>query len=95
MTISSTRLAQLNSGQDASKNLAEGLAVDFAALMAAALPQADAALLGEMRAAASLGISKRMLLAGELVHRAVGAQGLARLAARTGRILFGAGYAML
>lgn len=81
MTISSTRLAQLNSGQDASKNLAEGLAVDFAALMAAALPQADAALLDEMRAAAPLGISKRMLLAGELVYRAVGAQGLARLAA--------------
>jgi DNA alkylation repair enzyme len=81
MTIPSTRLAQLNSGQDASKNLAEGLAVDFAALMAAALPQADAALLDEMRAAAPLGISKRMLLAGELVYRAVGAQGLARLAA--------------
>lgn len=81
MTIPSTRLAQLNSGEDASKNLAEGLAVDFAALMAAALPQADAALLDEMRAAEPLGISKRMLLAGELVYRAVGAQGLPALAA--------------
>ena len=83
MLILPMRLAQLNSGQDASKNLAEGLAVDFALLMAAALPQANPELLGEMRAAAPLGISKRMLLAGRLVHRAVGAQDLPALAAHT------------
>ena len=38
MGIPSARLAQLNSGQDASRTLAEGLAVDFAVLMAAAVP---------------------------------------------------------
>lgn len=83
MSILPMRLAQLNSGQDASTNLAEGLAVDFASLMAAALPQAKPEMLEEMRAAASLGISKRMLLAGRLVHEAVGAQGLPALAAHT------------
>ena len=62
MSVSSARLLLLNSGQEASNNLAEGLAVDFAVLMAAALPQAHAAALEKMRQAASLGISKRMVL---------------------------------
>ena len=80
MSITSERLAQLNSGQDASRNLAEGLAVDFAALMAAALPQAQDTALETMRLAASWGISKRMVLAGEAVLDAVGRQGLNALA---------------
>ena len=80
MSITSERLAQLNSGQDASSNLAEGLAVDFAALMAAALPQVQAAALEKMRQAASWGISKRMVLAGEVMLDAVGRQGLMALA---------------
>ena len=80
MPIPSARLAQLNSGQDASNNLAEGLAVDFAVLMAAAVPQAGAAAQAKMRQAASWGISKRMALAGELVLEAVGRQGLRALA---------------
>lgn len=80
MSITSERLAQLNSGQYASSNLAEGLAVDFAALMAAALPQAQDAALEKMRLAASWGISKRMVLAGEAVLDAAGRQGLKALA---------------
>ena len=80
MSITSARLAQLNSGQDASGNLAEGLAVDFAVLMAAALPQAPTAALEKMRQAATLGISKRMVLAGEIVLDTVGRQGLESLA---------------
>lgn len=80
MSIPSARLAQLNSGQDASSNLAEGLAVDFAVLMAAALPQAPAAALEKMRRASPLGISKRMVLAGEIVLDTVGRQGLASFA---------------
>ena len=80
MSVSSARLLLLNSGQEASNNLAEGLAVDFAVLMAAALPQAHAAALEKMRQAASLGISKRMVLAGEIVLDAVGRQGLTALA---------------
>ena len=67
MGIPSARLAQLNSGQDASRTLAEGLAVDFAVLMAAAVPQAGVAALEKMRQAAGWGISKRMVLAGEVV----------------------------
>ena len=80
MGIPSARLAQLNSGQDASSNLAEGLAVDFAVLMAAAVPQAGAAALEKMRQASGWGISKRMVLAGEVVLDAVGRQGLVALA---------------
>ena len=80
MSVSSARLALLNGGVVASGNLAEGLAVDFAALMAVALPQADVAALDKMRAAAALGVSKRMLLAGEIVLDAVGRQGLNALA---------------
>lgn len=80
MGIPSARLAQLNSGQDASSNLAEGLAVDFAVLMAAAVPQAGAAALGKIRQAAGWGVSKRMVLAGEVVLDAVGRQGLVALA---------------
>lgn len=80
MTISSERLAMLNSGQDASNNLTEGLAVDFAVLMAAAVPQAGAATQNRMRQAATLGVSKRMALAGAIVLDAVGVQGLNLLA---------------
>jgi len=80
MSVSSARLALLNGGVVASGNLAEGLAVDFATLMAVALPQADVAALDKMRAAAALGVSKRMLLAGEIVLDAVGRQGLTALA---------------
>ena len=80
MGIPSARLAQLNSGQDASSNLAEGLAVDFAVLMAAAVPQVGATALEKMRQASGWGISKRMVLAGEVVLDAVGRQGLMALA---------------
>lgn len=80
MPIPSARLALLNSGQAATGTLAEGLAVDFAVLMAAAVPQVGTTALEKMRQAASLGISKRMALAGEVVLDAVGRQGLMALA---------------
>ena len=80
MDIPSARLAQLNSGQDASSNLAEGLAVDFAVLMAAAVPPVGAAALEKIRQAAGWGVSKRMVLAGEVVLDAVGRQELTALA---------------
>lgn len=80
MSIPFERLSLLNSGQDASGNLAEGLAVDFAVLMAAAVPQVGATALEKMRQTASWGISKRMVLAGELALDAVGRQGFKALA---------------
>ena len=80
MGIPSARLAQLHRGQDASRTLAEGLAVDVAVLRAAAVPQAGVAALEKMRQAAGWGISKRMVLAGEVVLDAVGRQGLVAFA---------------
>lgn len=64
--IPAERLAALNAGAEAS-NLTECLAVDFAALMEAALPDLPAKAIAEMRAATALGISKRMSLAGRIV----------------------------
>jgi len=60
-------LAGLNSGTLESATLAEGLAVDFAALLAAAVPDMSAAALAEMSAAAGLGITRRMNLAAQLL----------------------------
>ena len=81
MPVSPERLQLLNSGMAASSNLGEGLAVDFAALMAAALPVTPEPLLQKMHEAAALGISKRMVLAGKIVHAVAGHEGLAMLAA--------------
>ncbi|MFV0246083.1 MAG: HEAT repeat domain-containing protein [Qingshengfaniella sp.] len=64
--ISADRLAALNAGAEAG-NLTECLAVDFASLMAVTLPDLNADALAQMRAAAPLGISKRMALAGRIV----------------------------
>ncbi|MFV0333836.1 MAG: HEAT repeat domain-containing protein [Tropicimonas sp.] len=64
--IPPARLAALNAGAEAG-NLTECLAVDFAALMEVTLPDPGADAIAGMRAAASLGISKRMALAGRVV----------------------------
>lgn len=50
-----------------STTLAEGLAIDFAALMQRALPDLDEAAVSRMRQASGLGIVKRMALAAQLI----------------------------
>ena len=78
--IPAARLAQLNAGAPAT-TLTECLAVDFAALMRAAAPQAGREAIARMQAQAALGISKRMALAAELLVEALGADCDAQLAA--------------
>jgi len=78
--IPAARLAQLNAGAPAT-TLTECLAVDFAALMRAAAPQAGHEAIARMQAQAALGISKRMALAAELLVEALGADCDTQLAA--------------
>lgn len=66
--IAPARLALLNAGTVEASTLTECLAVDFTALMRAALPQIGADVLGAMQGAAGDGISRRMALAGRLIH---------------------------
>ncbi|MFT4300430.1 MAG: HEAT repeat domain-containing protein [Desulfovibrio sp.] len=77
MNIDNQRLAQLNSGQAASSNLAEALAVDFAVLMATAMPAVPASGIETLREMADQGVSKRMRVAGKLLFDALGPDGLA------------------
>lgn len=77
MDIDSQKLALLNSGQAASSNLAEALAVDFAVLMAAAVPDVPASGVDALREAAGQGVSKKMRLAGKLLYETFGPDGLA------------------
>lgn len=72
--IPAERLAALNAGAPAT-TLTECLAVDFAALMRAALPGTGEAALAEMAAAAPLGITRRMALAARLIRDACGDAG--------------------
>ena len=65
--IAPARLAQLNGGEVASATLTEGLAIDFALLLAAAVPTIGAARLEQMRALATAGITRRMALAAQLL----------------------------
>lgn len=68
--IAPARLALLNVGSVASATLTEGLAIDFAQLLAAAVPGIGAARLERMRAQAAAGITKRMVLAAQLLLEA-------------------------
>ncbi|PJJ17089.1 HEAT repeat protein [Janthinobacterium sp. 67] len=65
--IAPARLALLNGGSVASATLTEGLAIDFAQLLAAAVPGIGAARLDRMRALAADGITRRMALAAQLL----------------------------
>ncbi|MCC7703886.1 HEAT repeat domain-containing protein [Janthinobacterium sp. GW460P] len=65
--IAPARLALLNQGTVASATLTEGLAIDFAQLLAAAVPAIGAARLERMRAQAAAGITRRMALAAQLL----------------------------
>jgi 3-methyladenine DNA glycosylase AlkC len=75
--VNPERRALLNAGLAEAANLAEALAVDFAELLQAAVPDADHA---AMRAAATLGVTRRMALAGRLVAQALGTRAFAMLA---------------
>lgn len=76
--ISAERLAQLNAGEPAS-NLTECLAVDFAELMQAAVPQVDADAVAALRAQAATGISKRMAAAAHLLQEGLGRDAFKKL----------------
>ena len=79
--IGADRLAQLNAGAPAT-HLTECLAVDFALLMQALAPEVGADGIAAMRAAAALGISKRMALAARILHDGLGPAGFTRMAAQ-------------
>jgi len=72
-------LAELNAGTRESRNLAEGLAVDFAALLQVAVPDVPADYLQMVRDAAGTGITRRMELVGGILLRHVGSDGVAAL----------------
>lgn len=76
--ISAERLAQLNAGEPAS-NLTECLAVDFAELMQAAVPQVGADAVAALRAQAATGISKRMAAAAHLLQEGLGRDAFKKL----------------
>ncbi|WP_426056297.1 HEAT repeat domain-containing protein [Janthinobacterium sp. PSPC2-1] len=65
--VTPARLALLNQGSVASATLTEGLAIDFARLLAAAVPDLGAARLDRMRAQATASITRRMALAAQLL----------------------------
>lgn len=69
--IAPSRLALLNAGTVETTTLTECLAVDFAALMAAALPEIGEEAIGTMRQASTDGISRRMALAARLIRQAL------------------------
>lgn len=66
--IKPARLGQLNAGAIEAATLTECLAVDFAALMRAALPDLGEDKIAAMEQAGRDGISRRMALAARLVH---------------------------
>jgi 3-methyladenine DNA glycosylase AlkC len=77
--IDPSRLAALNSGMVEATTLTECLAVDFAALMAATLPDIGADAVEKMANAGSDGILKRMALAAHLLLQHHGMAALQRL----------------
>ncbi len=78
--IAPARLAQLNAGAPAT-TLTECLAVDYARLMQAAVPEVGAQALAVMRADAAAGISRRMQRAALILLDTLGPQAIGRLQA--------------
>lgn len=78
--ISPELLAKLNAGTEQTATLAEGLAVDFALLLQAAVPDIDAESLELVREMAGEGVTRRMDAVGELLLRHAGVEGAAALA---------------
>ncbi|MDH1520703.1 DNA alkylation repair protein [Achromobacter mucicolens] len=78
--LAPARLAQLNAGAPAT-TLTECLAVDYARLMQAAVPEVGAQALAVMRADAMAGISKRMQRAALILLDTLGPQAIDRLQA--------------
>lgn len=74
--LAPARRALLDSGQAATATLAECLAVDFAALLRAAVPEAGEAAARALEAAAAQGITRRMALAAALLLHQPGPQRL-------------------
>lgn len=68
--IAPARLALLNAGSIASATLTEGLAIDFARLLAAAVPAIGGEGLARMGTQAEAGITRRMALAAQLLLEA-------------------------
>lgn len=77
--IEPARLALLNAGAVEAATLTECLAVDFAALMGAVLPELGEDAATVMQQAAGEGISRRMALAARLIHQRRGLAALSEL----------------
>lgn len=77
--IAPARLALLNSGAVEAATLTECLAVDFAALMRNAVPEAGEEAAAIMARETAAGISRRMVLAAHLIQDRLGAAALERL----------------
>jgi 3-methyladenine DNA glycosylase AlkC len=73
------RIAALNNGTIEAKNLAECLAVDFAALLRATLPELGADAISLVERESGAGIVKRMTMTGRLILDLMGSEVLPRL----------------
>lgn len=74
-------LAQLNDGTLPTATLAEGLTIDFAALLAAAVPEISADAVRIVREAAGHGVTRRMELVGALLLQHLGLDAMPRITA--------------
>jgi 3-methyladenine DNA glycosylase AlkC len=73
-------LTQLNAGTASTASLAEGLAIDFAALLAAAVPDMPEESVALVREMAGTGVTRRMEAVGELLLRHLTLDGLPKVA---------------
>lgn len=80
---------ELEQGTRQTSNLAEALAIDFAKLARNTVPQLPAASITQLQRAKPLGITKRMLLAAQLVTDALGKGAVNTLAAHPSDTLRG------
>ncbi len=78
-TVDRSVLQQLNAGILQTATLSECLSVDFAVLMATVFPEIDSEAIDRMKAAESLGITKRMALAAAILSEQLDSKMLNRL----------------